>query len=43
MIAYRGQYGSVAPTAVIAPGLIATLVSAAVAIIYCKIMDAVAK
>ena len=29
MIAYRGQYGSVAPTAVIAPGLIATLVSAA--------------
>ena len=39
MIAYRSQYGSVLPTAVIAPGLIATFVSAVVAIIYCKIMD----
>ena len=43
MIAYRGQYGSVSPTAVIAPGLIATLISAVVAVIYCKIMDKVAK
>lgn len=43
MIAYRSQYGSVAPTAVIAPGLVATLVSAIVAIVYCKIMDAVAR
>lgn len=43
MIAYRGQYGSVASTAVIAPGLIATLVSAIVAIIYCKIMDVAAR
>lgn len=39
MIAYRSQYGSVSPTAVIAPGLIATFVSALVAIIFCKIMD----
>ena len=39
MIAYRSQYGSVSPTAVIAPGLIATFVSAVVAIIFCKIMD----
>lgn len=39
MIAYRSQYGSVVPTAVIAPGLIATLVSAIVAAVYCKIMD----
>lgn len=39
MIAYRSQYGSVSPTAVIAPGLIATLVSAVVAVIFCKIMD----
>jgi len=39
MIAYRSQYGSVSPTAVIAPGLIATFISAIVAIIYCKIMD----
>lgn len=39
MIAYRSQYGSVTPTAVIAPGLIATFISAVAAIIYCKIMD----
>jgi spore maturation protein A len=39
MIAYRSQYGSVSPTAVIAPGLIATFVSALAAIIFCKIMD----
>ena len=39
MIAYRSQYGSVSPTAVIAPGLIATFVSALVAVIFCKIMD----
>ena len=39
MIAYRSQYGSVSPTAVIAPGLIATFISAVAAIIYCKIMD----
>jgi len=39
MIAYRSQYGSVSPTAVIAPGLIATFVSAVAAVIYCKIMD----
>lgn len=39
MIAYRSQYGSVSPTAVIAPGLIATLVSAVAAVIFCKIMD----
>ena len=39
MIAYRSQYGSVSPTAVIAPGLIATFVSALVAVMFCKIMD----
>jgi len=39
MIAYRSQYGSVSPTAVIAPGLIATLVSAVAAVFFCKIMD----
>ena len=39
MIAYRSQYGSVSPTAVIAPGLIATFVSAVAAVIFCKIMD----
>ncbi len=39
MIAYRSQYGSVSPTAVIAPGLIATFVSAVAAVVFCKIMD----
>ena len=43
MIAYRSQYGSVSPTAVIAPGLLATFVSAVAAIIYCKIMDKATK
>ncbi len=39
MIAYRSQYGSADPTAIIAPAIAATLVSTLVAIIYCKIKD----
>ena len=39
MIVYRSQYGSVKPTAVIAPALIATCLSTVVAVIYCKFMD----
>lgn len=39
MIVYRSQYGSVNPTAVIAPALIATCLSTVVAVIYCKIME----
>lgn len=39
MIAYRSQYGSSKPTAVIAPAIAATLVSTLVAIVYCKIKD----
>ena len=39
MIAYRQQYGSVNPAGIIAPAIAATLVSTAVAIIYCKIID----
>ena len=39
MIAYRSQYGSVMPTAVIAPGLVATLITALLAVLYCKFMD----
>lgn len=38
IIAYRSQYGSVSPTAVIGPGLVATLISTVVAIIFCKMM-----
>lgn len=39
IIAYRSQYGSVNPTAVIAPAIIATLINTVVAIIYCKWKD----
>lgn len=39
MIAYRSQYGSPNPTAIIAPSIIATLFSSLVAVIYCKQKD----
>ena len=39
IIAYRSQYGSVNPTAVIVPGIIATLTSTLGAIIVVKVMD----
>lgn len=39
IVAYRSQYGSVMPSAVIAPGLIATTISTAMAIIFCKAMN----
>lgn len=39
MIAYRSQYGSMNPAAVVGPAMIATLVSTAVGVIFCRIMD----
>ena len=39
MIAYRSQYGSVNPTAVVGPGIAATAVSTGAAILFCRIMD----
>lgn len=39
MIAYRSQYGSANPTAIIAPAIAATLFSSVVAVIYCKWKD----
>lgn len=39
MIAYRAQYGSVNPAAIIAPAIAATLFSSLVAVAYCKIKD----
>ena len=39
MIAYRSQYGSANPTAIVAPAMIATMVSTAIAVIFCKFMD----
>ncbi len=39
MIAYRSQYGSVNPSGIVGPAIVATTVSTLVAIIYCKVMD----
>ncbi len=38
IIAYRTQYGSASPTAIIGPALVATAISTLVAIVFCKIM-----
>ena len=37
MIAYRAQYGSVNPAAVVGPGIVATAVSTGAAVVFCKI------
>lgn len=39
IIAYRGQYGSVNPTGIIVPAILATACSTLVAVVYCKVMD----
>jgi spore maturation protein A len=39
IIAYRSQYGSTDPTAILGPALVATLVSTVVAVIFCKWME----
>ena len=39
IIAYRDQYGSEAPAAIVGPALIATLVSTLAAVIFCKIQE----
>ena len=39
VIAYRSQYGSVNPAAIVGPGIAATAVSTIAGVIYCKIMD----
>ena len=39
VIAYRSQYGSVNPAAIVGPGIVATAVSTIVAVLFCKIMD----
>ncbi len=36
IIAYRGQYGSVNPAAVVGPGLAATICSTLAALVFCK-------
>jgi len=39
IIAYRSQYGSVNPAAIIGAGIIATTVNTLVAILYCRLHD----
>jgi spore maturation protein A len=39
VIAYRSQYGSVNPTAIVGPGIAATAASTLVAVLFCKMMD----
>ncbi len=39
IIAYRSQYGSANPAAVITPAIVATFFSTVVAVVYCKIMN----
>lgn len=41
MIAYRSQYGSVNPTSIVGPALLATLMSALAGVVFCKVADRV--
>lgn len=39
VIAYRGQYGSVNPTAIVGPAIVATALSTLAGVVFCKVMD----
>lgn len=39
VIAYRSQYGSVNPAAIVGAGILATAVSTGAAVVFCKIID----
>ena len=39
VIAYRSQYGSPNPAAIVGAGIVATMVSTGAAVIFCRIMD----
>lgn len=39
MIAYRSQYGSASPTAIVGPAIVATFVSTLVGVVFAKAMD----
>ena len=39
IIAFRSQYGSVNPAAIVGAGIVATAISTGTAVIFCKIMD----
>lgn len=39
VVAYRSQYGSVNPTAIVGPAILATAMSTLAGVIFCKVMD----
>ena len=39
VVAYRSQYGSVNPTAIVGSAILATAVSTLAGVIFCKVMD----
>ncbi len=39
IIAYRGQYGSVNPAAIVGPAIVATILSTGAGILFCKLAD----
>lgn len=39
LIAYRSQYGSVNPAAIVGPAIVATAVSTVAAVVFCKVVD----
>lgn len=39
MIAYRSQYGSVSPTAIVGPAILASLVSTLAGVLFCKVAE----
>lgn len=39
VIAYRSQYGSVNPTAIVGPAIVATAVSTVAAVVFCKVVE----
>lgn len=39
IIAYRSQYGSVNPAAIVGPAIVATFASTLAAVVFCKVMD----
>ena len=39
VIAYRSQYGSVNPASIIGAGIVSTLISTAIAVIYCNLKE----
>ena len=43
MIAYRSQYGSVSPAAVVGPAIVATSISTLAAVIFIKVRQKVGK